>query len=173
MPPHASVAFCNSDCTFSSVTLLSLSRSHYCRQYPRGMYINASYARNNKCLRFRLTLLFLSLSPHMPPESLSLFRRVNVKVVHSITASAKIARALLHIMHIFFLKLAIIAMPRDSENILRLRRWTSQAAEKANVIIKCIIKFILQYSQLFLREYVLRFRKREDKTEWSRKILIR
>lgn len=60
MPPHTFLAFCNSNCTFSSLTLaLTLSLSLMIKKAMVLRHINASYARAQvqqcKCSRFRLT----------------------------------------------------------------------------------------------------------------------
>lgn len=125
MPPHASIAFCNSDCTFSSVQSPFLSPSR-CRQCPWGtsMLLTCS----NKCLRFRLTLLSLFLCMRLRNHShyfAALMSRSHVQLPRRQKLSARYSSN----AHFFSLKLGIIAMPRDSENIHKFGWWTSQDAD--------------------------------------------
>lgn len=166
MPPHASVAFCNSDCTFSSC--LSLFPSLSLSAMPVG-YINVSYTRNNKCLRFRLTLL--SLSFFMRPWNHShyfaaLMSRSYVQLPRRQKLSARYS-----VMRIFFLQ------TRDHRDAPRL--WKYSWIEMMNITrrrkCECIIKSILQYSRFIFAKMCFEISKAqsENKTDWFCFIFIR
>jgi len=116
--------------------------------------------RNNKCLRFRLTLL--SLSMRLRNHS-HYFTALMSRSYVQLPRRQKLPECY-NIMRIFSLKLTIIAMPRDSENIYRLMMNITRCRK-----CKCIIlKFTLQYFRLFLQKYILRFRKKRDiRIRWS------